>query len=68
MQENGKLRFAVNIPLLPNDVNGKEEIQRWVLEKLRETDSGRKWLGERSAKDWKKIIVVRNGRTVNFVK
>lgn len=109
VQENGKLRFAVEIGRVPDglvvtdgsgggsadgdregggDGDGdrekererrrrREELERWVLTELERTDVGRRWLrgkgyggdgGEAKKRwGWKRIVVVKGGRTVNFV-
>lgn len=108
VQENGKLRFAVEIGrppdrLLGGDASGgggrkesadrdgksgddrREELESWVLRELGRTEVGGRWLrgkgyggyedgegedegGEKKGqKRWKRIVVVRGGRTVNFV-
>jgi len=99
VQENGRLRFAVEIGRPPGWVLGaggegdgsgsaegdresemerREEMERWVLEELGRTEVGGRWLkgkgvgcgadsdGE-AKKRWKRIVVVKGGRTVNFV-
>lgn len=57
-----------------------EEMERWVLRELGKTEVGRRWLkgkgdgggeggeeGGEAKKRWKRIVVVKGGRTVNFV-
>lgn len=70
VQENGKLRFAITIArvheeLLKND--DQTELREWVLEELGQTDEGKRWLETRKAKAWKRVVVAKGGRTVNFV-
>jgi leucyl-tRNA synthetase len=79
VQVNGKLRFATEIPVPPKDL-GAEELKEWVLDRVLETDEGRGRLLVRGGGDGsgggsgmidvrgaKKVIVVRGGKTVNFV-
>lgn len=102
VQENGKLRFAVEIGRVPDYLLGstsaspdgglerdsggeserRRELERWVLGELRGTEVGRRWLRGRGSggkgeggsgegaeveKSWRRIVVVKGGRTVNFV-
>lgn len=66
VQVNGKLRVAVDIPM-PDEKMADKELQAWIVDRILETDGASK-LGEadkiRSAR---KTIVVRRGKTVNFV-
>ncbi|KAL9097912.1 MAG: hypothetical protein Q9165_000238 [Trypethelium subeluteriae] len=78
VQINGRLKFATQIPVpsaeLVEDSTRNDELTRWVLEKLAETVEGQKLfdgvtksqeiLGDRR---WNKVIVVKGGKTVNFV-
>ncbi|KAL9064942.1 MAG: hypothetical protein Q9157_007651 [Trypethelium eluteriae] len=78
VQVNGRLKFVTQIPVPPaelaEDPTRKDELMRWVLEKLAETAEGQKLfngitkseeiLGDRR---WSKTIVVKGGKTVNFV-
>ena len=86
VQENGKLRFAVEIACptehllgsADDDGESREALERWVVGELNGTEVGRRWFeakgwgvegegkGERQ-KRWKRIVVVKGGRTVNFV-
>ena len=95
VQENGKLRFAVEIGVpsanLFSPSSGADSpdagamararaetalskegrtkaLEAWVLGQIEETEEGKRWLEKkRGSGGWKKIIVVRGGRTVNFV-
>ena len=99
VQENGKLRFAVEINTPPEylltfgdgdgggtggkgEKEGMGELERWVLREIWGTERGRGWFegkgwdgvgeeeggdGTAGKKRWKRVIVVRGGRTVNFV-
>lgn len=82
VQENGRWRLAVEIPLpsrelteRSNNGGGKkndekeEELTRWVVRQIENTPDGGSWLRrarERGVR-WKRIVVVRGGRVVNFV-
>jgi leucyl-tRNA synthetase len=69
VQINGKLRFAVTIPLPPAGLEG-EKLTQWVTEKIHETEEGRQRLVGNENIDIskaKKVVVVRRGKTVNFV-
>ena len=72
VQVNGKLRFTLDIPTPSTDGASKIEQQKarddFVAEKLLESDQGRYWLTEKN--NWekrKKMIVVQEGKLVNFV-
>ncbi|KAI9874498.1 MAG: Leucyl-tRNA synthetase, mitochondrial [Pleopsidium flavum] len=95
VQENGKLRFAVEIPnppahLLEDKSEDKRALESWVLNELGRTVEGKRWFegkgwsvhsedgrvdrqdgavgeGRKTEGKWKRIIVVKGGRTVNFV-
>ena len=70
VQENGKLRFAVTIPNTPQEILESEdeaELQSWVIAEISNTEEGKRWLSSRGVKHWKRVIVVKGGRTVNFV-
>jgi leucyl-tRNA synthetase len=69
VQINGKLKFAVTIPLPPAGLEG-EKLAQWVTEMVQETEEGgqRLRLNENmDVRKAKKVVVVRGGRTVNFV-
>ncbi|KAL9118097.1 MAG: hypothetical protein Q9187_005362 [Circinaria calcarea] len=74
VQENGKLRFTVEITRPPAELlgEGKEErFKEWVLGQIEGTEEGARWLRSRrereGGKGWKRVVCVRGGRTVNFV-
>lgn len=69
VQENGKLRFAITIPKVPESVvkDGEARVREWALAEIEKTEEGRKWGEARRARAWKRIVVVRGGRVVNFV-
>jgi leucyl-tRNA synthetase len=69
VQINGKLKFAVTIPLPPAGLEG-EKLAQWITEMVQETEEGgqRLRLNENmDVRKAKKVVVVRRGRTVNFV-
>lgn len=66
VQVNGKLRIAVDIPM-PDERMGDKELQAWIVDRILETNDASK-LGEADTiRLAKKTIVVRRGKTVNFV-
>jgi leucyl-tRNA synthetase len=74
VQVNGKLRVVVEIPVLPSELTGKE-LEQWIVKEILDTEDGKKKLG-RSVENGnpqvdirkaKKVIVVRGGKTVNFI-
>ncbi len=68
VQENGKLRFVIEIPSPPAGMTQKGNeaaMQDWTLAQISETYEGKKWITKGT--DWKRVVVVRGGRTVNFV-
>ena len=70
VQENGKLRIAIDIAQPPPDLLQKAwgaELQAWVLMQIERSDEGKKWMENHKGKQWKRVVVVRGGRTVNFV-
>ena len=71
VMENGKLRATVQIEAASDDLKG-ERLEEWVLAQIAETEEGKRWLtrvreSKGSERWWKRIVVVRGGRTVNFV-
>ncbi|KAK0651799.1 hypothetical protein B0T16DRAFT_320970 [Cercophora newfieldiana] len=62
VQINGKVKFVAEIPKPPS-VKG-DELRDWIVAELLKTEEGRSKLGSLEAK---KIIVVREGKLVNFV-
>jgi len=69
VQENGKLRFAITIPKVPESVvkDGEARVREWALAEIEKTEEGRKWGEARRARAWQRMVVVRGGRVVNFV-
>lgn len=71
VQLNGKLKFAIDIPI-PEKGMGKEELEKWVTEQVLESSEGKKRFGCGEGKldvqgRSKRVVVVGRGRTVNFV-
>lgn len=69
VQVNGRLRFVVDIPQPPSGLQGST-LDDWVVEKVLNSDAGRELRADvlhRNGFQCKKIIVVRGGKTVNFV-
>ena len=71
VMENGKLRATVQIEPVNDGLTGGE-LEAWVLRQIEGTEEGGKWLARTRnmrGKDvwWKKIVVVKGGKTVNFV-
>ncbi|ESZ93679.1 leucyl-tRNA synthetase [Sclerotinia borealis F-4128] len=73
VQVNGKLKFAVEIPIPEGGIEG-EALRKWVVERVFETEEGRARFGrgEHEDKDTldggaKRVVVVGRGKLVNFV-
>ena len=69
VQENGYKRFAIKTPIPPPDLMKEAShlaLKEWVLARISETDSGSKWMSK--GQDWERIVIVKGGKTVNFVK
>lgn len=66
VQFSGKMRFVTEIPTPSADLKG-DELKDWVIEELLKTDEGRAKLGGAKAATAKKVIVVKEGKLVNFV-
>ncbi|KAG0648614.1 Leucyl-tRNA synthetase [Hyphodiscus hymeniophilus] len=67
VQINGKLRFTVEIPI-PDGQLGPKELETWMVSRIMGTEEGQKRLvGPMDVSRAKKVIVVRGGKTVNFV-
>ena len=74
VQINGKLKFASEIDVPPDelvkgDVSANENLRIWLVNQLLNTKDGKKFLGPNGEKAScaRRIIIVKNGRTVNFV-
>ena len=66
VMENGKLRFVVEIRA-PSEELADEKLQEWVFDEVKGTEMGRRWLEDREKKQWKRVVIVKGGRVVNFV-
>lgn len=67
VQINGKLKFAVDIPIPPSELKG-DELSSWITKQILRTEEGKtKLVGKMNVESAKKIIVVRGGKTVNYV-
>ncbi|KAI9646502.1 hypothetical protein NHQ30_004495 [Ciborinia camelliae] len=69
VQVNGKLRFAIDIPIPEVRIQG-DELKKWVVERVVESEEGRARFGrEDGTVDVKagRIVVVGRGKLVNFV-
>lgn len=74
VQVNGKLRAAVEIPSPPSDLTG-EKLQKWLVEEILKTELGKeKLMGvpnkgkvQVDIRKSKRTIVVKGGKTVNFI-
>ena len=78
VQVNGRLKFVSQISVPPVELvensASKDELTSWVLERLAETQEGEKLFnGLTKSKEildsgrWNKVIVVKGGKTINFV-
>lgn len=66
VQVNGKLRVAVDIPR-PSGDRTDEELKRWIVDRILETEGAVKLGDADKIRSARKTIVVRGGKTVNFV-
>ncbi|KAF5879346.1 putative leucyl-trna synthetase protein [Botrytis fragariae] len=71
VQVNGKLRFAIDIPI-PEEGMDKVELQKWVVDKVLHSEDGMRRFGEKEGQvdvvgRSKRVVVVGRGKTVNFV-
>ena len=64
--ENGKLRFVVYIKARSKEATS-DELRDEVLGEIEGMPNGKKWLEDRKGKEWKRVVVARGGKTVNFV-
>ncbi|KAH8689665.1 hypothetical protein BGW36DRAFT_308745 [Talaromyces proteolyticus] len=68
VQINGKLRFNVTIPHFMSSTSSATDNQKWIVDRILETEEGNTWL--RVKNDWekrKRIVIVKDGRLVNIV-
>ncbi|CAN8095699.1 unnamed protein product [Discula destructiva] len=66
VQVNGKVRVVVDIPR-PDESLKDEELKAFIVDRILETDDASKLGDADKVRTAKKIIVVRGGKTVNFV-
>jgi leucyl-tRNA synthetase len=70
VQENGKLRLLVDISIASQELlqaNDPVQLQAWAVTQIQSTVEGNRWLLSKAGKDWKRVVVVKGGKTVNFV-
>jgi leucyl-tRNA synthetase len=72
VQVNGKLKVAVEIPKAEEGM-GPEELREWIVQRILETEEAKGKLvggdgkGVVDVRNARKVIVVKGGKTVNFV-
>jgi leucyl-tRNA synthetase len=66
VQVNGKLRCAVDVPIPDAGLSG-ENLQVFIVKAILKTEEGKALERKVNLKAAKKIVVVRGGKTVNFV-
>ncbi|KAF7864515.1 hypothetical protein EAF04_006647 [Stromatinia cepivora] len=69
VQINGKLKFAIDLPVPGKELQG-QELKSWVVEKVVGSEEGMRRFGrEEGLLDvrGKRVVVVGRGKTVNFV-
>lgn len=68
VQINGKLRFVVDIPRAPSGLGG-DGLKEWAIEEILKTEEGQVKLvqGSVDVRSAKKVLVVKEGKLVNFV-
>ncbi|KAK3359761.1 hypothetical protein B0T25DRAFT_621198 [Lasiosphaeria hispida] len=68
VQVNGKLRFVADIPKPPAGLKG-EGLRRWIIAELLKTEEGGVKLtnGSVDVKAARKVIVIKEGKLINFV-
>lgn len=67
VQINGKMKFVVEIGIPPERLEGKE-LEEWIIREISQTNEGRKKLKDKmDISKARKVIVVKGGRTINFV-
>ncbi|KAK4191362.1 hypothetical protein QBC35DRAFT_529052 [Podospora australis] len=67
VQVNGKMKVVVEIPKPAGDLKGAAELQDWLVEEILKTEEGRNRLQGLDVTKAKKVIVIREGKLVNFV-
>jgi leucyl-tRNA synthetase len=74
VQVNGRLRLVVEIPVMPGNLGGKD-LEKWIVKVILDTKDGKKKLAgtidsgkpQVDIRKAKKVIVVKGGKTVNFL-
>ncbi|KAL2152428.1 hypothetical protein VTH82DRAFT_5612 [Thermothelomyces myriococcoides] len=68
VQVNGKVRVSVDIPTPPGGLAG-DELKDWIVDEILKTEGAKVRLVDRGVdiSRAKKVIVVKNGKLVNFV-
>ena len=71
VQINGKLRVVVDIPIPDTTMTGKD-LENWMIDEIMSTKEGKEKLqgvgkGQVDIRKAKKVIVVKGGKTANFV-
>lgn len=66
VQVNGKLRCVAQLPLPDEGLKG-EALQTWLTEKILATEEGKKLQKKTDITKARKVVVVKGGKTVNFV-
>lgn len=67
VQVNGKLKFVVDIGYAPSELDA-QAAKAWLLEQLEATDDGRTLFEKvERLRNAKRVVVVKGGKTINFV-
>jgi leucyl-tRNA synthetase len=67
VQINGKMKFVVEIGIPPLEMKEKE-LEQWLMREISKTEEGKtKLKGKSDVSKAKKVIIVRGGKTINFV-
>ena len=70
VQENGKRRFTVEIPNVPEYVQGEKAVEEWITKQVRDSQEMQTWMAKsagKNKKSWKRVVVARGGKIINFV-
>ncbi|QSZ35395.1 hypothetical protein DSL72_008265 [Monilinia vaccinii-corymbosi] len=69
VQVNGKLRFAIDIPIPEEGIQG-DELKKWVVERVLESEEGKSRFGGEQGQvgvKARRVVVVGRGKLANFV-